>query len=568
MDRTFTEMEKTSKQQTPKQNNFLVISIVVVILIAFIGGSFLLFMYTNQPEVNYRFDRVLEKLNQPVGITHNNDERLFINERNGVIRILEKGRILPQPFLDITNRVNIEGNIEQGLLGLAFHPNIEENRYFYVAYTDADFTLHLERFQVTDDPNVADNTSGEIMLSVEQTTAAHNGGHLRFGPDGYLYVSIGDGGESIDPNITGQNRDDLLGKIIRIDVNGDFPYSIPEDNPFVDDPDTRSEIWAYGFRNPWNFSFVPDSTAMFIGDVGWSTYEEINYQPADSNGGENYGWKLYEAETEIEQPEGVEVNDIPYDEVVFPIYFYPHAQPEDYDESFPVGCAVIGGFVYQGEELPELQGKYLYSDFCHGDLWTLEQIGSNWVTERLTDLNVRVTSLGEDHNGEVYMTTFLGEVRRLVIDDDENSAPDGDLDFDGIINSQDNCPEFGNPDQLDNWGDLGVGDACDTNIYITNANGYEVKVYQQHYGAFHVYRCVELNCAFVVSIEILELSQDAVLIAESEVFAGWTAEASYALDSGNRAVYDVTIYDGDGFIYVDNLQLLISENGFSWRTIS
>jgi len=560
--------ETTQSKQSKRQINKGILFVFVIILIALVGGGIWLFVQWNQPNIVYKFDVVIEKLNQPVGITYNNDDRLFINERNGIIRILDKGRILDQPFLDITDRVNIEGNIEQGLLGLAFHPNIEENGYFYVAYTDSDYTVHLERFQLSDNPYIADKNSGEVMLSVEQTTAAHNGGHLRFGPDGYLYMSIGDGGESLDPNSTGQNKDDLLGKILRLDVDGAFPYTIPDDNPFVDDPDARPEIWAVGFRNPWQFSFAPDSSAMFIGEVGWSTYEEVNYQPADSTGGENYGWKLYEAEDKIEQPEGMTVDDIPVDDLTFPIYYYPHDEPDDYDESYPVGCAVIGGFVYRGEELPQLIGKYLYSDFCHGDLWTLEQRGNEWVTERLIDLNVRVTSLGEDINGEIYMTTFLGEVRRLIIADDENAEPDGDLDYDLVINEEDNCPEVGNPDQLDNWGDLGVGDACDTNIYITNAHGYELKVYQQHYGAFHIYGCEGLACGFVASIEVPELSQDETLTIESENFTGWVIEADYTSDSGRRAVYDVTIYDADGNVYVDNLQILTSENSLSWRTIS
>lgn len=563
MDRIFPVTQQT-KQDTPF---FFVVTLVLII--AFMGGSVVLYMYqTFKPPVNYKFDVVVEKLNQPVGVYYNNSEHLFVIERNGVIKILEKGRILPDPFLDISDRVNIEGNIEQGLLGLAFHPNIEDNNYFYVAYTDADYTLHLSRFQLTENPNIADPNSEEIMISAQQTTAAHNGGHLEFGPDGYLYVSVGDGGESIDPRSTGQNKDDLLGKILRLDVNGDELYTIPEDNPFVDNPEYRPEIWARGLRNPWNFTFVPDSDAMFIADVGWSTYEELNYQPAGSRGGENYGWKLYEGEDKVEQTEGTIYEDLPADELVFPIYYYPHVTPDDYDESYPVGCAIIGGFVYRGEELPQLRGQYLYSDFCHGDLWTLQQVNSQWVTKRITDSNLMVTSLGEDINGEVYVTTFLGEVRRLIIDSDENSAPDGDLDYDFVPNKNDNCPEVGNPDQLDNWGDLGIGDACDTNIYITNAHGYEIKVYQQHYGAFHIYGCEGLACGFVASIENPELSPDETLVIESENFTGWVIEVEYARDFNNREVYDVTIYDAEGTIYVDNLQLLISETNWSWRTIS
>lgn len=540
--------------------SLIVISIIAVTMVA--GTSLL-----QRPEAatKYTFDVVIEKLSEPVGITHNDGEEMYIYERRGVIKILRKGRMLSRSFLNIRDRVNIDGNIEQGLLGLAFDPNFATNNRFYVTYTDANYTLHLERFVVTDDPLVADKNSGEILLSIEQSTAAHNGGHIRFGNDGYLYLSVGDGGESLDPTITGQNKDDLLGKILRLDVNGVFPYSIPEDNPFVNDPDAQPEIWVLGFRNPWQFSFSPDNNAMFISDVGWSTYEEINYLPATSTGGENFGWKLYEAETKVEQPEGAVITEIPQDELTFPIYYYPHQTPDDYDFSFPVGCAVIGGFVYRGEELPKLKGKYLYSDFCHGDLWTLTQNGDVWETERLIDMDVRVTSLGEDANGEIYMTTFLGQVMRLISDDGSRDAPDGDSDYDFIANNIDNCPEVGNPSQADNWGDIGIGDACDPNFYSITAEGYDIKIYQQHYGAWHIYGCELANCGFVANIESIELSKETPLIIPSENFIGWIVEANYVGDSGKRAVYDVRIFDNDGNTYIEDLQILVSENGYSWR---
>jgi glucose/arabinose dehydrogenase len=523
----------------------------------------------NKPQdVTYTFDVVIQGMAQPVGITNANDERLFINERNGVIRILDTGKLLDQPFLDIRDRVNIEGNIEQGILGLAFDPNYAENGYFYVSYTDADYTVHLERFQVTDDPNVADPESSMHMLLAEQKTSAHNGGHLRFGKDGYLYVSIGDGGESIQPDTTGQKTDNFLGKLLRLDVSGDEPYEIPEDNPFVDNPDYRPEIWALGFRNPWQFSFAPDSDAIFISDVGWSTYEEINYQPAGSTGGENYGWKIYEANDFIEQPEEAEIFDIPADELVFPIYFYPHATPKDYDGSYPVGCAIIGGFVYRGEALPQLQGKYIYGDFCNGQVWTLTQHGDKWETELLVSTNLRITSLGEDSSGEIYLTSFLGDVRKLIIDSEGKYAPDGDLDFDLVPNGVDNCPEVGNPDQSDTWGDLGVGDVCDQNFYTNGSSVYEVKIFQQHYGAFHIYGCEGVNCGFVAILESAELSPDTPLQIESENFTGWTIEATYFGMSDDYDIYNIKIYDADGNVYVDNLQILKSDTNVRWRTIS
>jgi glucose/arabinose dehydrogenase len=550
-----------------KRKYILVVAIVIILILALVGIAFAV-IQLQKPTINYIFDSVVTGMSQPVGITHAGDDRLFINERNGIIRILDTGEVFPRPFLDIRDRVNIEGNIEQGLLSLAFHPNYNENGYLYVTYTDTDFTLHLERFQVGDDPNVVNIDTVEPMLMVEQETAAHNGGHLRFGSDGYLYVSVGDGGESLKPESTGQDKDDLLGKILRLDVDGGLPYLIPDDNPFVDDPDYRPEIWVRGLRNPWQFSFSPDSDAMFIADVGWSTYEEINYQPANSRGGENYGWRLYEGDMLIEQPEGAQVVDIPKDKLVFPIYFYPHITPEDYDELSPVGCAIIGGFVYRGEELSGLQGKYLYGDFCSGNVWTLYKDGDQWKTDLFIKTNVRITSFGEDVSGEIYLTSYLGEVRKLIIDEGDKSAPDGDYDYDLIENAVDNCREEGNPDQEDNWGEVGVGDACDQSFYTNGSSQYEIKIFQLFYGAFHIYGCEGLNCGFLASIESAELSKEEVLKIESETRAGLVVDVTYVSDVGNNAIYNVRIYEDEGRVFVDNLQILKSDNNLSWRTIS
>lgn len=559
---------QASQNRNPLNNKVALAGVVIIIAILLIIGVAWSTIQNSESDVTYTFDIVLEKLSQPVGIIHANDQRLFINERNGVIRILDTGELLPDPFLDIQDRVNIEGNIEQGLLGLAFDPDYENNGTFYVTYTDADFTVHLERFQVTEDPDVADKESGEILLSIEQRTAAHNGGHIRFGSDGYLYMSVGDGGKSLNPESTGQYKDDLLGKILRLDVSGEAPYTIPTDNPFIDDPDARPEIWVLGLRNPWQFSFAPDSDAMFITDVGWSTYEEVNYQSADSTGGENYGWKLLEGDLPIAQPDYIDVPTVPIEETVLPIFFYPHATPDNHDGLSPVGCAVIGGFVYRGEALPDLKGKYLYGDFCHGQVWTLAQNGEQWETELLVETNLRITSLGEGIDGEIYLTSFLGEVRKLIIDSEGKYAPDGDIDFDLVENAVDNCRETGNPDQEDTWGDVGVGDACDQNYYTNGSSVFEIKVFQQHYGAFHVYGCQQEDCGFIASIESTSLSTDETLTVESENFAGWVVEAEYTSDSGNRAVYEVLVYDADGNIYVDNLQVLVSDNSLAWRTIS
>lgn len=550
-----------------KRNDALGIAGVIILLLPALVVV-LVIIKLQEPKINYTFDPVVIKMREPIGIAHADDNRLFINERNGVIRILDKGAILPQPFLDLRDRVSIEGNIEQGLLSLAFDPNYVENGYFFVTYTDDNFDVHLERFQVSDDnPNIANKDSSEELLFIEHKTAAHHGGHLRFGPDGYLYMSVGDGGESLKADSTGQKKDNLLGKILRLDVSGELPYLIPNDNPFVDDPDMRPEIWVLGLRNPWQFSFEPNTDAMFIADVGWSTAEEINYQPANSQGGENYGWRLYEGDWFVEQPEDAQVADVPKDELIFPIYFYPHVKPDDYDESFPVGCAIIGGFVYRGEALPQLKGQYLYGDFCSGQVWTLSKEGEQWKTELLVETNLRISLFGDDASGEIYITSYLGEVLKLIADDDSRFAPEGDLDYDLIENEVDNCRDVGNFDQQDNWGDIGVGDACDSNLYTNSSLGYDIKIFPLHYGAFHIYGCEGANCGFVANLESVNLSKDKVLQIESENFTGWIVEATYKSDSDDQAVYDVRIYDADGNIYVDNMQILMSETDLSWRMI-
>lgn len=547
-----------------------VVITTVVIMIATMTSIVVawVILQNRQEKIEYTLDVVLRKLNQPVGVFNAGDNRLFINERNGIVRILDTGELVQQPFLDIRDRVNIEDNIEQGLLSLAFDPNYAENGYLFVTYTDSDFTVHLERFEISDNPNIVDTDSGIVLLSVEQRTSAHNGGTLRFGIDGYLYMSIGDGGMSLNPLSTGQNKDDLLGKILRLDVSNDQPYSIPPDNPFINDPEARPEIWAMGFRNPWQFSFVPDSDAMFITDVGWSTFEEINYQPANSRGGKNYGWKLYEGNSPIEPQAGSIPVDVAKEDLEFPIYIYPHSKPDDYDASFPVGCAIIGGFVYRGEALQQLQGKYLYSDFCHGQIWALSQNGDEWETELLVEINRRVTSLGEGTDGEVYMTTYLGDLRKLIIIDDSRFAPDGDIDYDLIENAEDNCPEVGNPNQSDNWGDVGVGDACDQNVYTNGSSVYEIKIFQQNYGAFHIYGCEGHDCNFVASIEQDNLSADAAVQIHSETVAGILVDVENVSETATDAVYSVTIYATDGNVLVDNFQIVKSENSLRWRTIS
>ena len=243
-----------------------------------------------------QLEKLIDDLNSPVFVTHAGDAsgRMFVVEKKGVIAILRDGSRAEQPFLDISDLINSSGS-EQGLLGLAFHPDYTSNGRFFVYYTASNGDNTLARYQVSDDPDVADPTSAQVLFAQPDFAANHNGGMLAFGPDGYLYVGLGDGGGGGDPQANGQKRSTLLGKLLRLDVNGDEPYAVPPDNPWSAGADqARPEIWAYGLRNPWRFSFDRATGDLYIGDVGQNAYEEIDFQPAGASGGQNYGWNTRE----------------------------------------------------------------------------------------------------------------------------------------------------------------------------------------------------------------------------------------------------------------------------------
>lgn len=340
-------------------------------------------------------------LNQPVGLAHAGDGsgRLFVIEKGGTIRIIQNGTVLPTPFLDIDDRVNSESS-ERGLLGLAFHPRYAENGYFYVNYSDVAGDTAVSRFSVTGDPNVADSTTEKLILALDQPAANHNGGHLAFGPDGYLYIGMGDGGRAGDAFGNAQNGATLLGDMLRLDVDNGDPYAIPPDNPFVNDPDVLDEIWAMGLRNPWRYSFDRLTGDLYIADVGQNTYEEVNIQAAASRGGENYGWPImegqhcYEAET---------CDSIGF---VLPIVEYGRSQ----------GCTVIGGYVYRGPSFPAIYGVYFFGDFCSGLVWGLAQSNGKWQAVRLLETGLQIVSFGEDEAGEIYLTDIAdGGVYQIVV---------------------------------------------------------------------------------------------------------------------------------------------------------
>ncbi|RPI91630.1 MAG: glucose dehydrogenase [Chloroflexi bacterium] len=336
----------------------------------------------------YTWQPVVGGLNGPVDLQADGSGRLFVIEKVGRIRIIENDQVLEVPLLDISDRVGSNGS-EQGLLGLAFHPQYAENGRFFVNYTDTGGDTVIARFQVSDDPNVADPASEVKLLGVSQPFQNHNGGVLAFGPDGYLYAGLGDGGSAGDPNGNAQNTEVLLGKLLRLDVDSAEPYAVPADNPF------GSEIWAYGLRNPWRLSFDRSTGDLYIGDVGQGDWEEIDFLAAGSPGGTNFGWDFREGAHDFEGggPEGM----------IDPVAEYSHAERN---------CSVTGGYVYRGS-MPEWNGIYLYGDYCTGMIWGLIRAESGWQNQLLFDLDVTITSFGQDAAGEIYLVSGSGDILRL-----------------------------------------------------------------------------------------------------------------------------------------------------------
>ena len=344
-------------------------------------------------------ETVVQGLEAPVAIAHAGDGsgRLFVVEKRGRIRVIAGGQLQEQPFLDISDRVGSDGS-EQGLLGLAFPADFPESGVFFVYYTDRQGDTVVSRFSLTLDADAADPGSEEVVLTQAQPAGNHNGGQLAFGPDGYLYIGLGDGGAAGDRFGNGQNLGTWLGTVLRIDVSS-LPYSVPQGNPFVGDPNALDEIWAYGLRNPWRFSFDRATGDLFIADVGQNQFEEVNVQPASSGGGETYGWPLME---------GLHcyANNCDPAGLVLPFAEYSHEGGH---------CSVTGGFVYRGETYPPLQGVYFYADYCSGQIWGAAPAGDNWQTAPLLRESFNPASFGEDEAGEMYIADIgQGAIYRIA----------------------------------------------------------------------------------------------------------------------------------------------------------
>lgn len=363
------------------------------------------------PVVNWPKLAVVGYFDHPTDVTgaHDGSGRLFVANRNGEVYIIKDGVPLAQPFLNISSKVECCKG-EQGFFDVVFPPGYAKKHYFYASYTarpqkngksgSVGDTI-IARFHVTSNPNVADPNSEQIILDLPQKTDAHLGGHMAFGPkDGYLYIGTGDGGLQNDATNQAQNPDSLYGKILRIDTeSGVTPYAIPPTNPFVNKPGTRPEIWALGLRNPWHFSFDSKTGDLYIGDVGENKYEEIDYQPASSKGGVNYGWHIMEGMHCHLEP-NCDVRGL-----TFPVFEYPHTE----------GCAIIGGTVYRGKAYPGMQGIYFYADYCTGKIWGLQHVGDQWVSNLLAKEAFRITDIGQDGQGNLYVTDYTdGMILKLT----------------------------------------------------------------------------------------------------------------------------------------------------------
>ncbi len=358
----------------------------------------------NPATTTIRLEKVAGGLRAPTDVTHAGDGsgRLFVVEKAGTIRIVRGSEVVAAPFLDIRPLVR-SAESERGLLGLAFHPKYTGNGQFYVYYTDPTGDLVIARYQVSSDPNRANPASAFELLRIRHRDAAnHNGGNLVFGPDGYLYIGMGDGGGAGDRYGNSQNPNALLAKMLRIDVNSGQPYGIPKDNPFVNRQGFRPEIWAWGLRNPWRYSFDRATGDLYIADVGQNAYEEVDFQPASSKGGENYGWNKMEGKHCYPASAQCDLSAF-----VAPIGEYDHSQGD---------CSITGGDVYRGATQPALTGAYFFADYCTGRFWSLQRSASGqWVQTELLTSGVRVSSFGEDEQGELYVVGYGdGTLYRLV----------------------------------------------------------------------------------------------------------------------------------------------------------
>ncbi|MBV9494514.1 MAG: PQQ-dependent sugar dehydrogenase [Acidobacteria bacterium] len=343
-------------------------------------------------------------LDMPIGIFNAGDERMFFILQQGQIVIWDGTKMLSTPFLDLRPFRLVSCCGERGLLGLAFHPHFAENGLFFITYVDARGDIALVRYKVLDsNPNVADlSTAKPILTILHREFTNHYSGNIVFGPDGYLYMGTGDGGSAGDPLNNAQSLSRLLGKILRLDVDTlPGPYTVPPTNPFVGRFGAEEEVWAYGLRNPWRFTFDRDTGDLIIGDVGQSSWEEVDFQPASSKGGENYGWRVKEGLHCY--PPSLETC---LSDSVQPILEYTHVTGD---------CSITGGYRYRGTKSPNMLGVYFYGDYCSGKIWgAREQSDGKWFSKLLLQTDFSITAFGQDAAGELYVADHGGAIYKLV----------------------------------------------------------------------------------------------------------------------------------------------------------
>ena len=344
------------------------------------------------PWANIKLEKVYSGFREALYLTEPNDDSgtIYIVEKGGKIISINNG--IKTTFLDISERVR-DRESERGLLSVAFHPDFKNNGRYFVYYTDSRGSVIVSEF------NSSTGDEEKILLRISQPYSNHNGGQLAFGPDGYLYIGTGDGGAGGDPLDNGQNKLSLLGKILRIDVNSGNPYGIPPDNPFVN-KSGEDEIWAYGLRNPWRFSFDSKTGDLYNADVGQNKWEEINFQSADSKGGENYGWRILEGFHTFNNDNKTDINSL-----TMPIMEYGREG----------GCSVTGGYVYRGEQFKQFDGTYFFGDFCTGNIWGLRNRNGEWEYAKFLKTDHLISSFGQDQAGNVYVIDFIsGDIFKVV----------------------------------------------------------------------------------------------------------------------------------------------------------
>jgi glucose/arabinose dehydrogenase len=359
-------------------------------------------------QIQLGLTEVVSGFSAPVGVTNARDGsgRLFVVEQTGAVRIVKDGSVLPTPFIDLSRSVS--GGGEQGLLGLAFHPSYKTNGKLYLSYTDLNGTSVIREYRVSgSDPDRVDGRTGRTLLRVKQPYENHNGGHIAFGPDGYLYIGFGDGGSGGDPGNRAQSLSTLLGKLLRIDVDrrtGSLAYGIPSTNPYVG-RSGLDQIWAYGLRNPWGFSFDRATGDLWIGDVGQSAWEEVDRALAvrgrNAGRGLNFGWRVMEGAHCYGPSSGCVSTG-----KTLPLTEYEHSAGR---------CSITGGNVYRGKAYPDLVGAYLFGDYCSGEIWYVDRGAARGVApQRALDTNASITGFGEDQAGELYLTDAAGTLYRIT----------------------------------------------------------------------------------------------------------------------------------------------------------